>query len=642
MSDATGAPPAEPGGERRLGVYVCHCGGNISDYVDVDKVVASLKDDPEVIVAKTAMFTCSDASQQEIIKDIQEEHLDGMVVASCSPKLHTYTFRDVARRAGLSPYEYTQVNIREQCSWAHTDDHEGATRKAFQLVKAGVGRTRLTVPLEPIVVETVPKAVVIGGGITGLRAALGLAEIGLAVFLVEREAELGGWVTGFGDMYPHGKNGHELAGRLIEQVRHHPGIATFTNAEVVGKAGSFGNYEVSIRLGASGAPAGQTAAAGADAPEAPAAPAETITVQAGSLIVATGFDSYAVDEGEFGRGLEGVVTLPEFKQLIDGCDGRLEYHGRPVEDVVYIYCVGSRQGSDLETPNTYCSRYCCTAAVHASLQVAAKSSLPGRIHQFHLHRDIRTYGKYELLYDESLSQGSAYLKVPDDEPPVVRQDPETGKLLVTTRDLLSEGEEVEILADLVVLVTGMVPRANASLIKTLKLPVGKGGFFNEIHPKLRPVETVVDGVYICGACQAPKNSAEAVASGLAAVTQSASILKRGFAELDPLVAVVDADACTWCGLCLEACPYDAPREVEAAAAGDGAPKRGAFIDKTACKGCGGCVPACPKDAIDLEGYTDAQIRAMIDGMLTEFDRAGAPPAQVPARAEASAPAEVAL
>ena len=191
------------------------------------------------------------------------------------------------------------------------------------------------------------------------------------------------------------------------------------------------------------------------------------------------------------------------------------------------------------------------------------------------------------------------MKTPDDEQPTVRKDPETGRLLVTTRDLLSEGEEIEILADLVVLVTGMVPRANEELIKTLKLPVGRGGFFNEIHPKLRPVETVVDGVYICGACQSPKNSAEAVASGLAAVTQSASILKRGYAELDPLVAVVDTDLCEWCGLCLAACPYEAPRQVEEDGRADADPRRAvAVIDKTACKGCGGCVPVCPKDAID--------------------------------------------
>jgi heterodisulfide reductase subunit A len=604
---AKGAPaakdaPTEPRGKRRIGVYVCHCGGNISDYVDVEKVVASLQADPDVVVAKTAMFTCSDASQQEIVKDIEEQKLDGIVVASCSPKLHTFTFREVAKRAGLSPYQYTQVNIREQCSWTHTDDCEGATRKAAQLVKAGVGRTRLTVPLEPIVVETVPKAVVIGGGIAGLRAALGLAEIGLAVYLVEKEARLGGWVGEFGDMYPHGKSGRELIARLMDKVRQHPDITVFTNAEVNGKSGSFGNYEVSIRV--DGARSERAASTPREA--SPAKSPETITVRAGSLIVATGFDAYQVPAGEFGYGLEGVITLPELKRLVDGGDGPLRYRGTPVENIVYIYCVGSRQYGDGEHPNRYCSRYCCTAAVHASLQVAAR---PGRIHQYHLHRDIRTYGKYELLYDESLSKGSVYLKVPDDEPPAVRRDPDSGKLLVTTRDLLSEGEEVEIPADLVVLVTGMVPRANGELTKTLKLPVGKGGFFNEIHPKLRPVETVVDGVYICGACQGPKNSAEAVASGLAAVTQSASILKRGFAELDPLVAVVDTDACSWCGLCLEACPYEAPRQVELNG------RAVATVDKTACKGCGGCVPVCPEDAIDLQGYTDAQIRAMIDGFL---------------------------
>ena len=188
--------------ERRIGVYVCHCGGNISDYVNVDEVIKQVESEPGVVVARTAMFTCSDATQQEIIKDIEEQKLDGIVVASCSPKLHTFTFREVAKRAGLNPYQYTQVNLREQCSWAHTDDKACATDKGIRLVRGGIARTRLTVPLEPMVVETVPKAVVIGGGVTGLRAALGLAEIGLSVFLVEREEELGGWVGGFTEMYP--------------------------------------------------------------------------------------------------------------------------------------------------------------------------------------------------------------------------------------------------------------------------------------------------------------------------------------------------------------------------------------------------------------------------------------------------------
>ena len=541
--------------------------------------------EPGVIVARTAMFTCSDATQQEIVNDIQEQKLDGIVVASCSPKLHTFTFREVAKRAGLNPYQYTQVNIREQCSWTHTDDHAGATEKAARLVRAGIARTRLTEPLDPIVVDTVPAAVVIGGGITGLRAALGLADIGLTAHLVEREQQLGGWVGTFGEMYPHGKDGRELVSRLVAQVKEHPNITVYTDAEIVSKSGSFGNYRVGIRTSAA---------------------AEIDEVEAGSLIVATGFRSYMPPEGELGYGLPGVLTLPEFKYLVESSDGPLFYDGRLVDSVVYVYCVGSRQPEG----NEYCSRYCCTGAIHASLQAGKKS---GRIAQYHLFRDIRSYGKYELLYNQARDEGSLFLRFPDDEPPVVEKDPSGKGLLVTARDQLTAGAEITIPADLVVLATGMEPRVNDDLIKTLKLPVGNDGFFNEIHPKLRPVETVVDGVFIAGSCQSPKNSAESVASGLAAVTQSAAILKRGYAELDPLVAVVDTDLCTWCGKCLEACPYDAPRETKA---GD---KPVAFIDRAACKGCGGCVPVCPHDAIDLQGYTDAQIRAMIDGLLQESE-----------------------
>jgi heterodisulfide reductase subunit A len=571
---------------RKIGVYVCQCGGNISDYVDVDQVVAAVEHDPDVVVARTAMFTCSDSTQQEIIQDAHEKGLDALVVASCSPKLHTVTFRDVAKRAGMNPFQYTQVNVREQCSWTHTDDHEGATEKAVRLVRAGINRTRLTEPLEPIVVETTPKSLVVGGGIAGLRAALGLAEIGLAVFLVEKQPELGGWVAGFGEMYPHRRDGADLIARLEEKVRAHPAITVFVNAEVMAKSGSFGNYQMTIAIH------GETL--------------ETIQVDVGSVVVATGFATYEPAAGELGYGMKGVVTLPAFKKMVDDAAGPLEFNGRAVKTIAYIYCVGSRQGEDVEGGHAYCSRYCCTAAVHAALEAAAKGD-PG-LRQYHLYRDMRTYGKYELLWSESREKGSLYLRVPDDEPPVVERTIASG-LTVTARDLLTGGEEVAIPADLVVLVTGMVPRENDELVSVLKLPVGNDGFLNEIHPKLRPVETVVDGVYICGACQSPKNSAEAVASGLAAVTQSGAILKRGFAELDPMVALVDTDACTWCGKCLEACPYDALEQVEA----DG--KAVAEVIRTACKGCGGCVPVCPSEAIDLQGYTDAQIKAMIDGLL---------------------------
>ena len=574
---------------RRIGVYVCHCGGNISDYVDVAQVVSAVADESDVVVARRAMFTCSDATQQEIVADITEQRLDGLVVASCSPKLHTFTFREVARRAGLNPYQYTQVNIREQCSWAHTDDREGATRKAISLVRAGIARTRQTEALEPIIVPTVPKALVVGGGISGLRAALGLAGIGLQVFLVEREGSLGGWAGGFGAMYPHGRNGREMVAGLVERVRNCPDVTVFTGAEVVSFAGSFGNYLLGIQVG------GESG--------------ETIQVEVGSVLVATGFDTYQPEAGEFGYGIPGVVTLPEFKELVDGASGYLTYNGRPVKDIAYIYCVGSRQDPDQVGANAYCSRYCCTAAVHTSLQAGAKGA---NLRQYHLYRDMRTYGSYELLYTESREKGSTYLKFPDDTPPTVRRDTPDDRLIVSTTDQLAGGEQIELPVDLVVLVTGMVPRRNDGLVRSLKLPVGRDGFFNEIHPKLRPVETVVDGVFICGACQGPKTSAESVASALAAVTQAGTILAKGHAQLDPLVATVDPAACTWCGACLDACPYQAT----VASWLDG--RQTAAVVQASCKGCGGCVTACPENAIDLLGYTDAQVRGMIDGLVGEL------------------------
>jgi heterodisulfide reductase subunit A len=598
----TAAPPppqegaSDPGAtpsKRRIGVYVCHCGGNISDYVDVEQVVAAVKGDADVVVARDAMFTCSDATQQEIAQDIAEHQLDGMVVASCSPKLHTLTFRGVARRAGLNPYEYTQVNIREQCSWTHTDDHEGATRKALRLVRAGIAHTRLSEPLEPTAVETVPRVLVIGGGVAGMRAAVGLADLGLEVVLVERAPRLGGWVARLGTTYPHDANGGALVLRLDREIRRREAITVLTGAELIAKSGTYGDYQVTIRT-----------------------EAEPITFSVGQIIVTTGFDSYEPAAGEFGYGIPGVLTLPGFTSLLKESDGPITHEGRPVRSIAYIYCVGSR-GEE----HPYCSRFCCSAAVHSALLAADRGE---EIRQYHLYRDLRTYGKNEAMLTESRRRGSLYLKFADDQPPSVVRDGDG--LRVTARDLLTAGEEVTVAADLVVLVTGMVARKNPELIGTLKLPVGRDGFFNEIHPKLRPVETVVDGVLIAGTCQAPKSVAESVASGLAAVTQAAAVLKCGVAELDPQVAVVNPSACTGCGVCVDACPFGAITLVAANGAGvetGTAPVAGAgtaVIDVSGCKGCGACAPVCPADAIDLRGYTDAQVRAMIDGLLVGVGR----------------------
>ena len=299
-----------------------------------------------------------------------------------------------------------------------------------------------------------------------------------------------------------------------------------------------------------------------------------------------------------------MLTIAEFSTLVDEAQaGQLRHSGRPVRSVAYIYCVGNRQPGG----NEYCSKYCCAATVHASLKVHV---LDPSVKQYHLHRGVRTYGKFELMYSESREQGSVYMRFPDDTPPAVARTKD--RLEVSVLDPSTISEKITLPVDLVVLVTGMVPRRNEELTGLLKLPVGGDGFYNEIHPKLRPVETVVAGVMIAGSCQGPKTAAESVASGLAAVTQSGGILKRGIAELDPLVAVVHPDACTGCDACLTSCPYEAISMVLRGG------KKLAEVSAATCKGCGGCVPICGQNAIDLLGHTDEQMLAAIDGLVEEL------------------------
>jgi heterodisulfide reductase subunit A len=571
--------------QRRIGVFVCHCGGNISDYVDVRAVAEAVASEPGVVVSKTHMFTCSDAAQQEMIDDIRSLDLDGLVVASCSPKLHLLTFRAMAERAEMNPYRYVQVNLREQCSWAHTDDRAGATDKGIALVRAGIAKALLATPLKPLRVETTPRVLVIGAGIAGLRAALALADLGLDVHIAEQADEPGGAVRRWGPLAPNGRVGRDLVDGLLARVATDPLVSLHTGTELVAKSGSIGDFQLTLR--------------NKDG-------VETV-LQAGAIVITTGFDNYLPPAGEFGYGLEGVVTLPQFADGAIFADGALTFGGRPVGDLAFIYCVGSRQTENdaCPSPNAWCSRYCCNAATHLAGRIVEQEAVFGKtVNQYHLYRDIRTYGANEILYDKARRKGALFLRYPDDSPPRVERQDEG--LRVRVKDELTGGEEIELPADLVVLVTGMVPRANPGLIDVVKLPVGKDGFFNEIHIKLRPVETVIDGVFIAGAAQGPKTMAESVGSALAAVAKAGALLKKGYVDLEPLIARVDTDRCTWCGKCLEACPYGAVEKVEFAG------KEIARIVASQCKGEGACVPVCPYDALDIEGYTDRQIMAMID------------------------------
>jgi heterodisulfide reductase subunit A len=579
--------------KRRIGVYVCHCGGNISDHVNVKEVAETLLKEAEVEVTRTHLFACSDASQQEMIDEIKEKNLDGLVIASCSPKLHMFTFRAMAQRAGLNPYQYVHVNLREQCSWVHTGDKPGATFKGINIVRAGVAKAALTTPLTPFRIETQPRVLVVGAGVAGMRAALSLADMGLSVFIIERENEPGGWATQVGRMGPDNQHGPEVVAKLLKQIRQHENIILYTNAELTAKTGHIGDFNATVRLRGT----------------------EDLTLSVGAIIVTTGFTPYEPRDGEYGWGMPGVVTLMQFRQMLEAAnatDGPLSYNGVPVRDVGFIYCVGSRQEKSeaCPEPNTHCSRFCCMAtAFTGSLLHEVEKKTGQTINQYHLYRDVRTYGRLETVYTKAREDGALFLRWDPSSPPRVEQG--DGRLALMVKDTLLGTDELEIGVDLVVLATGMTPRNNDALNDVLKIPKSKDGFYNEIHIKLRPVETAIDGVCIAGTAQGPKNLSESVASSLAAVARTGALLKKGYVNLEPLVAKIDTDKCVWCDECLKACPYGA---IERIHIGD---KEVAMVIESTCKGEGACVPICKHEAIVIEGFRDDQIMAMIDASLKE-------------------------
>jgi heterodisulfide reductase subunit A len=563
--------------KKKIGVYVCHCGGNISDYVDIEKVKEAVKDEADVFLVKNTLFACADSSQKEMVSDIQNEQLDAIVVASCSPRLHLNTFRGVAKRAGLNPYNYIQANIREQSSWAHSDNKPGATDKAILLVKAAIAKARES---EALFSKTIPAAnvvAVIGAGIGGMRTALSLADMGTEVYLIEKQSEVGGHVASFGKVFPDNSNGKELVSGLLSEIKKRANIKLFTNAELIEKKGSIGSFEIKVKTNN-----------------------EILTLSVGAFVVNTGFNSYQPADGEYGFGKDNVITLPEFKKLVDSSE-KLEIKGKPIKTIAYIYCVGSRQ--DEEGDNKYCSRYCCTAASHMAVVVKEKF---GDITNLHYHRGIRTYGKQELIYEQASKQGDLFLEFNLESKLSIEQRGD--KTIVKVKDILTAGKELEAEVDLVVLVTGMVPRENKPLESMLKIPLGRDNFFNEIHMKLRPVETVIDGVFIAGTCQSPKNILETLNSSQAAAAKANSILTKGELSLEPVLAKVNPSSCEWCGKCSEACSFDAIETVEYEG------RKVAHVIESNCKGCGMCTPVCPGDAIDLAGFSNAQIEAMIDAL----------------------------
>lgn len=651
-------------GMPRIGFYVCHCGGNISDYVDVEKVRDALAEEPGVVVARDVMFACSDSSQNEMIADIKDLKLDRIVVASCTPKLHEITFRNVTARGGLNRYTYYHANIREQTSWAHRDDKLGATVKAIRHSRAAVAYARLSEPLESMKAPVMPSVLVVGGGITGMRAAVDLADTGVAVHLIEKEPFLGGRAAQLANCYPNDRKGSEVAAGLIAELRQRDNIAVHTNAELVGLDGCIGNFEARVEVRpryfrSSPSEPGVSAGITGDIPDRfnygllkggpvmmppfkeayPETPCldmegcpeeckrslkeaygealdlsqttEALAIKAGAIIAATGFDPYEPKEGEFGYGTNPrVVTLQQLQRMLE-----LDML-KDVRSIAFIYCVGSRQTRTDETPvNEYCSRYCCNAAMSASLNMLrAREKAGGELKLYHLYRDIRTYGRNELLYAEALKKEVVFIKFTEEAPPAVSVS--GGKLRVCVKDLLTVlDDELELQVDMVVLVTGMVPRqSNDHVSQILRIPKGTDHFLLEIHPKLKPVETAMAGIFIAGACQGPKDISEALASAQAASSKAAGIALKPNLELDPYVASVDPNLCDMTKACSAECEYGAIDFKEFPDLG-----QKAWVNGARCKGCGACVAVCPTEAIQLKGLGNKQLKAQIEAMGRKVD-----------------------
>lgn len=659
-----------PPEELRIGVYTCHCGGNISDVVNCERVAQELEQLPHVIVSRRHLSMCSDAGQSMIEQDIREQGLNRVVIGACAPSLHEKTFRRTVARAGLNPYLYYHVGIREQDSWVHSHNREAATEKAIRLIATGVAKARHLEPLDPIHLPAAQHALVIGGGVAGLRAAWDIARCGLYVSLIEKNPFLGGHMAQLETIFPTGENARALLHELIDKVVAHPLITIYTQAELAGVKGSVGDYQVHIvqqsrgivdhYKGADEAMArcpvtvpdefnnGLTERKAIYRPYAncyPPTPAidwqnctgcgeclhgngqgidlqnkpQAFDLTVGAVVVATGFRPYEPRQGEYGYGdLPEVITLAQLNRLLALHEGaELTWQDHPVRRIALIHCVGSRQIDGVHEPqadgqvNNYCSRICCAASLHAANEL--RQRFP-QVHVYDLHEDIRTYGRgHEALYTEASERMVRFLRFRGDDLPQVRPA-ETGEsypVIVQMNDRLTWGQAVEIPVDLVVLATGVEPNPITEIVRMLKVSPGADRFLAEVHPKLRPVETAVPGIILAGTAQGPMNIQESCAAASAAAAKVAVLLGQGQVELEPFVAKVNLERCTGSGECVTVCGYEDAIALETVLVNGRSVQR-AVINPANCTGCGACVSACPNRALDVQGWTLDQYEAMVD------------------------------
>ena len=561
-------------GPPRVGVFLCHCGINIAGVLDIDSLKAYAEKIQNVVYVENNLFLCADEGQRLVQEKIVEHKLNRVVAAACTPRTHEPIFRESCDQIGLNPYLFEMVNVRDQCSWVHTNIPEIATEKAKDLIKMGVARAR---NLEPLVKQTIPvhqSVLVIGGGVSGMSAALNLEAQGVKVFLIEKLGRLGGMLNNLTRVYPANLSAFELARTMVERIKSSR-VEAMASTEVNSITGFVGNFDVSTTNG---------------------------NFRVGSIILATGAAIYE-PRGEFGYGrYDNVITNQQLEGILHQSKDTIHIDGKTPEAVVFIQCVGSR---DPDT-NPGCSRFCCPTTIKQAVRLRESG-----VNVLVLHRDMRTVGaKAEEHYRRARELGVRFIRYTPERLPIVSGSGNRVERVEIQELALDRILEIDV--DCVVLAAGMVPNegSTARLQDILKVPRGADGFFLERHSKLGPVETTTEGVFLAGCVSGPKDIADSIAQGAAAAAKAVAIVSHETVAIEPTICIVNQSLCRGCGRCVEICEFHAPALVEVAPG-----FRAAQINQALCKGCGTCASWCPTGAIAAMHFTDEQIDAMMEALL---------------------------
>ena len=565
----------------RIGVFICHCGINIGGVVNVPEVVKYVKDLPDVTYAEHNLYTCSADTQTNIKGKIEENQLNRIIVASCTPRTHEPLFQATIEEVGLNKYLFEMVNIRDQCSWVHMHETENATIKAKDLLRMSVAKARQLIPLQEHEIDVIHKGLIIGGGVSGMTSALNLASQGYEVFLVEKEVALGGFAK---NIYHTLENNdvQEFLKDLIKKVENNPLIQVYTNAQITSILGYIGNFSTSIIFGTDN---------------------KNVDLEHGIIIVATGAKEYQPQEFKFGQD-DRIISQSEFEKILFTSD-----KVKNLNSIVMIQCVGSRNEE-----NPYCSRICCSEAIKNALK--AKEINPN-IEIVILYRDIRTYGFKEKYYNFARENKVIFIRFVEEKPPKLEIKNKKLNISIDSPDL----GELGIDPDLIVLSNGIVAphEENEELAKMLKVPLNEDKFFLEAHVKLRPIDFATDGIFLCGCAHSPKHISESISQANGAAAQAVKILSSEQIITSGLVATVIEENCIGCGSCVDVCQFNAIELIEKEVEFEDITItiKKSHINSALCKGCGTCGANCPNSTIVIKHFGFEQISAMISALLLE-------------------------